>query len=99
MYPIGVDVGLKRRLYHLLGGDSDARREMSTEPFEIGCVPLWQSQILGLRLREEGFHAQVVDGQRADGAWLASPTNMARIYVAKCEAVAAQERLDELTAT
>ena len=94
----GDGVGLRRKLYQLLGGGRGAPPETSTEPVEIGYVPLWHSQILAMRLREDGFHAHAVDETRADPMGRIPLQPMAHIYVPKREAAAARDRLDELSA-
>ncbi len=91
----GHRVGLRRKLYQLLGGGEEPEPVTSTEPREIGYVPLWQSQILVTRLCEEGFHAYAIDDPRV-GAMGAIPLQpMSTVYVAALEAAAARTRLDE----
>lgn len=91
-------MGLRRKLYELLGGDQEPEPVTSTEPTEIGYVPLWRSHMLATLLCDEGFHAHVVEGIRSETAIRVSPSNMAHIYVPANEATAARARLDELTA-
>lgn len=92
-------MGLRRKLYEWLGGDQPAEPVTSTEPTEIGYVPLWQSQILAMQLREHGFHAYAVDESRADPMGRIPLQPMAHIWAPECEAVAARARLDELSAS
>ena len=65
-------MGLRRKLFELLGGNQDPEPVTSTEPREIGYVPLWQSQILVTRLCEQGFRAHAIDDPRV-GAMGAIP--------------------------
>jgi hypothetical protein len=82
----------------MLGGDREAPPITSTEPFEIGYVPLWKSELLATRLREDGFHAQVVAESRSGPLGHIPLQPMARIFVPRNEAGEAQQRLDELSA-
>ena len=91
-------MGLRRKLYELLGGDQPAEPVTSTEPTEIGYVPLWQSQILVTRLREEGFHAHAIDDVRIGPMGRIPVQPMSRIHVPAREAAPARARLDELSA-
>ena len=92
-------MGWRRRLYRLLGGERPVPPVTSTEPVRIGYVPLWQSQILAMQLREHGFHAYAVDESRADPMGRIPLQPMAHIWAPECEAVAARARLDELSAS
>lgn len=57
-------MGLRRKLFELLGGEQEPGPVTSTEPTEIGYVPLWQSQLLVTRLTGESFHAHAIDDVR-----------------------------------
>ncbi len=91
-------MGLRRKLYELLGGDQEPEPVTSTEPTEIGYVPMWRSQLLVTRLREEGFHAHAVDDVRIGPMGRIPLQPMSTIHVPAREAVAARARLDELSA-
>ena len=90
-------MGVRRKLYELLGGDSETPPVTSTEPTEIGYVPLWQSQILVTRLGEEGFHAHAIDDVRVGPLGRIPLQPMSTIHVPAREAAAARARLDELS--
>ena len=79
-------MGLRRKLYSMLGGDRDAPPITSTEPYAIGYVPLWKSEMLATRLREDGFHAHAVGESRADPVGRIPLQPMAHIFVPRREA-------------
>lgn len=68
-------------------------------PTAIGYVPLWQSQLFVMRLREEGFHAHAIDDVRISPMGRIPVQPMSTIHVPACEAAAARGRLDEMSAS
>ncbi len=90
-------MGIRKRMFTLLRGDTPSPAEDSGEPHEIGYVPLVLSELYASALREAGFHAHAIAETRVGPIGSISLQPMARIYVPKREVAEAQPMLDEMS--
>ena len=83
-------MGLRARLWLMLGGGKADSADLSGEPVEAGLVQLAISEVCVARLKDAGLHPQVVQdtyGKNPRGA-------MARIFVPAGELVEARALID-----
>lgn len=83
-------MGLRTRLWLMLGGRKAAPRDLSGEPVEAGLVQLAISEVCVARLKDSGLHPNVVPdtyGKNPRGA-------MARIFVPADELVDARALIE-----
>jgi hypothetical protein len=85
-----VPVGLRNRLWLLLGGGKPDAIDMSGQPVEVGVVQLAVSEVCASRLRDAGLHPNVI----ADTYGKNPRGPMARIFVPSHEVIAARALIE-----